>query len=86
MARFRVVVRVQPRAGLLDPQGEAVAAQLRAEGGSDVRSVRLGRLVELELDAVDGEAATARAQALGHALLAHPAVETFVVEPALPLV
>jgi phosphoribosylformylglycinamidine synthase len=46
--RARVLVR--PKAGILDPQGQAVERALPALGFSGVKEVRVGRLIELELE------------------------------------
>ncbi len=46
--RARVLVR--PKAGILDPQGQAVERALPALGFSGVRNVHLGRLIELDVD------------------------------------
>ncbi len=48
MARVRVLIR--PKAGILDPQGQAVERALPALGFAGVRDVHVGRLVELEVD------------------------------------
>ena len=46
--RARVLVR--PKAGILDPQGQAVERALPALGFQGVRNVRVGRLIELDVD------------------------------------
>jgi phosphoribosylformylglycinamidine synthase len=46
--RARVLIR--PKAGILDPQGQVVERALPALGFGGVRDVRVGRLVELEVD------------------------------------
>ncbi len=48
MARVRVLIR--PKAGILDPQGQAVERALPALGFAGVRVVLVGRLVELVVD------------------------------------
>ena len=47
---MKATVLVRPKAGILDPQGEAVHASLQSLGFA-VGGARVGRLVELELDA-----------------------------------
>jgi phosphoribosylformylglycinamidine synthase len=46
--KARVLVR--PKAGILDPQGQAVERALPALGFAGVANVRVGRLIELEVD------------------------------------
>ena len=76
---MRAVVAVRPKPGILDPQGEAVRGSLR-HLGFDVNVTRVGRLVELELDAVDAEAARAEVECMCEQLLANPLIETFEIE------
>ncbi len=48
MSRVRVLVR--PKAGILDPQGQAVERALPALGFAGVANVHVGRLIELDVD------------------------------------
>ncbi len=74
MTRVRVLVR--PKAGILDPQGQAVEQALPALGFSGVRDVHVGRLIELE---VDDES---QVPAMCEKLLANTLIEDFEVVPA----
>ena len=57
MASFRFSVDVMPKQGILDPQGRAVEGSLSHLGVTSVRGVRVGRRVELTVDAAsEGEA------------------------------
>ena len=56
---YRVHVRVMPRAGLLDPQGQAVEHALSALGFAETRKVHVGRAVEIEVDAKSRDEAEA---------------------------
>ena len=47
---MKALVLIRPKAGILDPQGQAVERALPALGFEGVRDVRVGRLVELEVD------------------------------------
>jgi phosphoribosylformylglycinamidine synthase len=76
---FRVHVRVIPRPGLLDPQGQAVEQALGSLGFAGVSGVRIGRAIEFGLEAESSEAATQAAQAMCEKLLANPVTEDFVV-------
>ena len=53
MTTFRFAVNVTPRAGILDPQGRAVEGSLGHLGITGVSGVRVGRRVELTVDASD---------------------------------
>ena len=79
MTAYRVEVRVMPRAALLDPQGQAVERALHALGFEDVARVRVGKHLELDVDAASGDEAQARARAMCDRLLANPVTEDFAV-------
>ena len=79
MTAFRVEVRVMPRAALLDPQGQAVEHALQALGFNEVKQVRVGKHLVLDLDASSGEAAAAQARVMCDRLLANPVTEDFDV-------
>ena len=65
---------IRPKAGILDPQGEAVQRALPALGFTGVANVHVGRLVELDVqDAGQVEAMCER-------LLANPLVEEYEVQ------
>ncbi|MGE0552423.1 MAG: phosphoribosylformylglycinamidine synthase subunit PurS [Gemmatimonadales bacterium] len=77
---FRVHVRVMPRRGLLDPQGQAVESALAALEFKDAANVHVGKAIELELEAADKGAALARAKAMCDKLLANPVTEDYQIE------
>jgi phosphoribosylformylglycinamidine synthase len=77
---FRVHVRIMPRAGLLDPAGQAVEHALSALGFTGASSVHLGRAIELDLDAASATEALAQARTMCERLLANPVIEDFTVE------
>lgn len=77
MTDYRIEVRVTPRRGILDPQGNAVAGALASLGFGGVGEVHVGRLIVFTL-AAEGEAeARARVEAMCRQLLANPVTEDF---------
>ena len=76
---MRATVLVRPKAGILDPQGEAVEGSLRKLGFT-VADARVGRVVDLELDAPDPGAARAELRRMCEQLLANPLIESFEIE------
>lgn len=71
-----VVVRLKRE--VLDPQGDAVRKSLAHLGFEGVRDVRIGKLVEIEIDdgaAGDLEALRARLAQMADAILVNPVVE-----------
>lgn len=77
--RFLATVRVSLKPGLLDPQGKAVEGSLPAMGWTNVSNVRIGKYVELEVEAPDEAAATAQVREMAERLLSNPVIERFVV-------
>lgn len=69
---------VRPKAGILDPQGEAVRASLQTLGFG-VREARIGRVVDLDLDADSTEEARADVERMCQQLLANPLIEGFEI-------
>ena len=78
----RVHVRIIPRSGLLDPQGQAIAHALGALGFPGVGDVRVGKAIELDIEAASPSAAELAARAMCERLLANPVTEEFTVEIA----
>jgi len=76
---YQIEVRVMPRAALLDPQGQAVEHALHALGFADVKRVRMGKHLVLEVEAATDAEAAARARAMCDRLLANPVMEDFDV-------
>ncbi|MEO1195317.1 MAG: phosphoribosylformylglycinamidine synthase subunit PurS [Pseudomonadota bacterium] len=73
-------IEVMLKDGVLDPQGQAVAAALGSLGFEGVGDVRQGKLIELDLDATDPDAARAEVEKMCQALLANTVIERYAVE------
>jgi phosphoribosylformylglycinamidine synthase PurS subunit len=79
-ASFRFAVNVTPKEGILDPQGRAVEQSLPHLGVTGVGHVRVGRRVEMTVEAADLAAARAVVERLAGELLSNPLIEQFDVE------
>ncbi|MGA9116481.1 MAG: phosphoribosylformylglycinamidine synthase subunit PurS [Bacteroidota bacterium] len=77
---FLVRVHVMLRPSILDPQGKAVGAALSALGFSAVQGVRMGKEVELRVEARSEEEARRIGEEAARRLLANPVMEDFRVE------
>jgi phosphoribosylformylglycinamidine synthase len=73
----RVEVRLKPTVN--DPQGNTVAQALGSLGFDKVDSVRVGKLIEVNLSADSEQAARDQATEMGKQLLANPVIEQFDV-------
>ena len=80
MSTHRFAVNVTPKPGILDPQGRAVEGSLGHLGIDGVSAVRVGRRVELTVDAADEVAARAVVERLAGELLANPLIEAYAIE------
>jgi phosphoribosylformylglycinamidine synthase len=69
-----------PRAGLLDPQGQAVEHALGALGFGEAGAVRVGRAIELDVAAPSKKEAESRARQMCDKLLANPVTEDYLLE------
>jgi phosphoribosylformylglycinamidine synthase subunit PurS len=76
---YTAEVRITPRAGLLDPEGQAVQHALTSLDFDGVEDVRVGRLVRLRLRADSDDAAQQSAEAMCRKLLANPVTEDFAI-------
>jgi phosphoribosylformylglycinamidine synthase subunit PurS len=75
----KATVIVRPKQGILDPQGQAVEDSLRHLGFS-VGEARIGRVVDLEVDAADEAQARAEVERMCEQLLANTLIETYEIE------
>ena len=78
---MRATVLVRPKTGILDPQGQAVESSLRHLGFA-VGEARVGRVVDIELEAADAGSARAEVERMCEQLLANPLIESFEIELA----
>jgi len=78
---MKATVLVRPKQGILDPQGDAVQESLRHLGFA-VGDARIGRVVDLDVEAADAEAARAEVERMCEQLLANPLIESYEIEIA----
>jgi phosphoribosylformylglycinamidine synthase PurS subunit len=75
----KATVLVRPKGGILDPQGEAVERSLR-QLGFEVGEARVGRVIDLEVDAPSAEEARSQLERMCENLLANPLIESYEIE------
>ena len=73
---MKATVLVRPKAGILDPQGEAVERSLR-ELGFPISGARVGRVVDVEVDAATADDARGQVERMCEELLANPLIESY---------
>ena len=72
-------VIVMPKAAVLDPQGSAVRDAMRHLGMPEVRSVRVGKYMEIDIDGQNGDLET-RLRGLCRDLLSNPVIEDYELQ------
>ena len=76
---MRVLVRLRP--GIMDVQGAAVQRALVGLGFGDLRDLRVGKVIEVDVDAATPAAARTRVDEMCRQLLANPVLEDYTIEP-----
>ena len=76
---MKATVLVRPKEGILDPQGQAVEQSL-CKLGFDVAQARVGRVVDVEVDAASADEAHAKVDEMCKQLLANPLIESYEIE------
>jgi len=74
--QMKAKVIVMPKAAVLDPQGNAVRDAMRHLGMPEVRSVRIGKYMEIDIDGRNGDLET-RLHGLCRDLLSNPVIEDY---------
>lgn len=77
---MRVKIFVRLKEGVLDPQGKAVERSLHSLGYKEVRDVRMGKYLEVDLDVPSRQAAEHRVREMCDKLLANPVIEDYRFE------
>ena len=78
---MKMKVIVTPKATVLDPQGAAVCEAMQHLGMPEIRSVRIGKYLEIEVDG-DESAIEPRLRALCQDLLSNPVIEDYQLSTA----
>ena len=81
---MKVKVVVMPKAAVLDPQGNAVRDAMRYLGTPEVRSVRIGKYMEIEADGENGDLES-RLHGLCRDLLSNPVIEDYELQKEKPV-
>jgi phosphoribosylformylglycinamidine synthase len=79
---MKVTVEITRRPEIADPQGTTIQRALHDLGHNGVMSVRVDRVVHLEVDGDDQEDVRARVEEMCRQVLANPVLEDFAVEVA----
>jgi len=78
--KFKASIDVMPHKELLDPQGKTVARNMHNLNIDGVDSVRIGKHIDMEIEADDADAATEKVETACKKLLANVIMETYTFE------
>lgn len=77
---YNAQVLIYPKKGVLDTQGKAVAASLRRSGHAELVEAKIGRYVQLYIEASDAACAMEKAQAMCEELLVNDLIEEYQIK------
>ncbi len=77
---FKAIITVKLRPSILDPEGKAIEHALQSLDFKALSGVRIGKLVEMQVDAADRAAAEAAVVDACRQLLANPVMEDYTYE------
>ena len=77
---MKVIVNIQLKEGVLDPQGKAVHHALSSLKFNEVNEVRIGKQIILEIDETNKEKAQERVTVMCDELLANTVIENYTIE------
>jgi len=77
---FKARVQVSLRPSVLDPAGEATRAAAARLGVGGIQRLRIGKAIEVDLEAPDRTTAQAQLELLSDRLLANPVIENWTLE------
>lgn len=80
MKEFLVRVLVEPKAELLDPQGQAVERALVELGLKNIAQTRVGKVIKFKLKALNAQQARERVAEVAQKFLANPVIEKYSIE------
>ena len=77
---MKSLVKIMPKKGVLDPQGKAIKNALKTLGFDQVKNVRQGKFIEIELDEKDPKVAEKQVSKMSEQLLANTVIENYQID------
>ncbi len=75
--KFKAEIDIMPLKSLLDPQGKAVSSSMKNIGLSEIKNVRIGKHMTLEIDAENKKEAAAKVTVACEKMLCNQIMESF---------
>ena len=77
---MKVRIKITLKESVLDPQGQAIAMSLKAQGYSEINSVRQGKIIDIDMDGNSLKDSKKLIEKMCHDLLINPQIENFSIE------
>ncbi|MFH1067194.1 MAG: phosphoribosylformylglycinamidine synthase subunit PurS [bacterium] len=77
---MKITVHVMLKPSVFDPQGEAVKKAIHGLGMENVKSARIGKIIELEIEGENDVKTRAKLEEICRDLLSNPVIETYRIE------
>ncbi len=77
---MKIAINVHLKKGVLDPQGKAVLHALKTLGFDEVKDVRIGKQILIDINTKDKEEAVKKVTKMADELLANPVIENYEIE------
>jgi phosphoribosylformylglycinamidine synthase len=77
---MKAIVNIQLKEGILDPQGKAVHHALESLGFKEIKSVRVGKQIILDMDMQDKKEMIDKVDKMCKILLSNPVIEDYIIE------
>lgn len=78
MAKAKVYVTLKD--GILDPQGQIIGKALKTQGYSDVKNVKVGKFIVLDIEGADETKIKSEVDKISHELLSNPVIESYTFD------
>ena len=78
--KFKAEINIMPLKALLDPQGKAVSSSMKNVGLAEIKNVRIGKHITLEIEAENEESASQKVKEACEKMLCNQIMESFIFE------
>ncbi len=78
--KFKAEINIMPLKALLDPQGKAVSSSMKNVGLAEIKNVRIGKHITLEIEAENKETASQKVKEACEKMLCNQIMESFIFE------
>ena len=77
---MRAIIYIRLKTEVLDPQGQAIESALKNIGENNIKNIRQGKLIEMDVEAKNKEEAKEKIEKITKSLLANTVIEEYSIE------